>query len=122
MRIYDKIVESPFEPQSTTVIWLRPTKDGFAFYRYINGHWEALKIMDDKGSASPDDDTEIDLDDIPTMDTIDEKIQEEVTKQIGTQIEEEVARQMNIHDQQVGDVHYEPGSDPEEYPDYSDII
>ena len=78
--------------------------------------------MDDKGTASPDDDTEIDLDNIPTMETIDEKIQEEVTRQIGTQIEEEVARQMNIHDQSVSDVHYEHSSDPGEYPDYSDII
>jgi hypothetical protein len=122
MVIYDKIVESLHEPQTTSVLWLRPTGDGFSFYRYINGHWEALKIMDDKGSSSPDDDTEIDLNDIPTMDNIDEKIKEEVTEQIGTQVEDEVTRQMNIHDQNVGDVHYEPSGDSGEYPDYSDII
>ena len=66
--------------------------------------------MDDKGTTSPDDDTEIDLNDIPTMDTIEEKIQEEVTDQ------------MAIHDEQVDDVHYTPSSDTGEYPDYSDII
>jgi hypothetical protein len=122
MRIYDKIVESPFEPQSTSVIWLKPTGDGFSFYRHINGHWEALKIMDDKGTATPDDDTEIDTTDMPTKETVQEMIEEEVTEQIGTQVEEEVTRQMDTHDKQVGDVHYEESSDPGEYPDYSDII
>ena len=110
MMIYDKIVEDLHEPQSTSVLWLRPTGDGFSFYRYRNGHWEALKIMDDKGSASPDDDTEVDVSDIPSMDHIEEIVKEEITEQI------------TDHDVKVGDVHYAPSSDHGEYPDYSDII
>lgn len=69
-----------------------------------------MKIMDDKGSVSPDDDTEIDLDDIPSMDKIEEVVQGEVTEQMAT------------HDTSVHDVHYEGSSDTGEYPDYSDII
>lgn len=103
--IYNKIVESPFEPQSTGVLWLRPIGDGFTFYRHKNGHWEALKIMDDKGTPTPGDDTEIDTTDLPTKETVEEMVQEEVTKQIGTQIEEEVERQMTTHDASVNDVH-----------------
>jgi hypothetical protein len=78
--------------------------------------------MDDKGTATPDDDTEIDTTDMPTKETVEEMVQEEVTEQIGTQVEEEVTRQMDIHDKQVGDVHYGESSDQSEYPDYSDII
>ena len=110
MVTYDKIVETPLEPQATNVLWLKPTGDGFSFYRYKNGHWEALKIMDDKGTASTDDDTEVDIADIPSMDHIEEIVQEEVTEQ------------MAVHDENVKDVHYEESDDPSEYPDYSDII
>ena len=56
MMIYDKIVESPYEPMSTNVLWLRPTDMGFSFYRYKNGKWEALKLMNDQGTSNPDDD------------------------------------------------------------------
>ena len=61
MMIYDKIVESVTEPQSTNVIWLRPTEDGFAFYRYKNGKWDALRIMNTKDSTTPEDDQPYDL-------------------------------------------------------------
>jgi hypothetical protein len=61
MIIYDKIVESPYEPQSTNVLWLRPTEEGFAFYRYKNGKWDALRIMNTKGTTTVDDDTPYDL-------------------------------------------------------------
>ena len=107
MVTYDKIVEDPLEPRATNVLWLRPIGDGFSFYRYKNGHWEALKMVDDKGTASPDDDTEMD---VPSMDNIDDKIQKEVTEQ------------MAVHDENVKDVHYEESTDTGEYPDYSDII
>ena len=60
--IYDKIVESPLEPLSTNVIWLRPTEKGFGFYRYKNGRWEVLRLMKDEGTSSPDDDEPYDLD------------------------------------------------------------
>ena len=59
--IYDKIVESFTEPLSTSVIWLRPTKDGFGFYRYKDGKWELLKVMNDEGTTNPDDDQPYDL-------------------------------------------------------------
>ena len=62
MMIYDKIVESVTEPQSTNVIWLRPTDGGFAFYRYKNGKWDVLRIMNTKGSTTPEDDEPYDLD------------------------------------------------------------
>ena len=50
------------EPLSTNVLWLRPTINGFAFYRYKNGRWEVLRVMNDEGTASPDDDQPYDLD------------------------------------------------------------
>lgn len=56
MVIYDKIVEDKYEPQSTNVLWLKPVEDGFSFYRYKNGKWDALKLMNDKGTPSTDDD------------------------------------------------------------------
>lgn len=56
MMIYDKIVESPYEPMSTNVLWLRPVDNGFSFYRHKNGKWEALKLMNDKGTPNPSDD------------------------------------------------------------------
>jgi len=61
MMIYDKIVESVYEPQSTNVLWLRPTEKGFAFYRYKNGRWEVLRVMNDEGTSSPYDDQPYDL-------------------------------------------------------------
>ena len=59
MVIYDKIVEDKYEPQSTNVLWLRPVENGFSFYRYKNGKWDALKLMNDKGTPSTDDDEPI---------------------------------------------------------------
>jgi len=62
MMIYDKIVESEHEPMTTNVLWLRPTENGFAFYRYKNGKWDILRPMKDMGTSSPDDDEPYDLD------------------------------------------------------------
>lgn len=62
MMIYDKIVESEYEPQATNVIWLRPTDKGFAFYRYKDGKWGILRPMKDMGTDSPEDDEPYDLD------------------------------------------------------------
>jgi hypothetical protein len=56
MVIYDKIVEDKYEPQSTNVLWLKPVESGFCFYRYKDGKWDALKLMNDKGTPSTDDD------------------------------------------------------------------
>lgn len=61
MIIYDKIVESIYEPRNTNVIWLRPVEGGFSFYRYQNGKWEILRLMNDHGTPDPEDDTPIDI-------------------------------------------------------------
>lgn len=117
--ILDKIVFSAIQPASGNILWAKPVKDGFTLYINVNGRWQSMKMVDDKDTVSPDDDAEIDLDNIPTMDTIDEKIQEEVTEQIGTQVEDEVTRQMNIHDAEVGDTHNTSSGDSQDYPEVS---
>ena len=48
-----------YEPQSTNVLWLKPVENGFCFYRYKNGKWDVLKLMDDEGTPSTDDDEPI---------------------------------------------------------------
>lgn len=60
MMIYDKIVESLYEPKATNVLWLKPVGSGFALYRYTNGKWEALRFMNDHGTPNTDDDTPYD--------------------------------------------------------------
>jgi hypothetical protein len=59
MVIYDKIVEDTYEPQSTNVLWLKPVENGFCLYRHKNGKWDVLKLMDDEGTPSTDDDEPI---------------------------------------------------------------
>ena len=60
-KIFRTIVMTEFEPQNTDVMWLRPVGKGFAFYTYVNGVWELLKLMDDKGSTDPYDDEPYDF-------------------------------------------------------------
>ena len=110
MVIYDKIVEDIYEPRNTNVLWLKPVKDGFSFYRHKNDKWEPIKIVDDQGTSSTDDDTVVNLDDIPTMDNIEEKIQEEVTTQIAD------------HDENVRDTHNADSADSDEYPDVDNLF
>lgn len=118
--IYDKIVESKTEPLAKNVLWLKPVDGGFAFYRHYNGRWVPLKLMDDKGTVNPEDDTPADISNIPAIVT--ETVEQILPEAIGDSVEEEVKKQMGVHDVQVGDVHYEESQDGTEYPDYSDII
>lgn len=81
MHVMDMIIKAihirETEPQSTNVIWCRPVEGGFAFYIYRNGAWKVMKLMNDAGTASPDDDTVADVSKIP------EVVEKEVEKQIG---------------------------------------
>lgn len=48
------------EPPRTNVLWARPTDGGFAFYIF-DGKWKPQKIMDDKSTASTEDDAVLPL-------------------------------------------------------------
>lgn len=109
-KILDKIVISDTVPRNTEVLWLKPIGNGYALYIYNNGVWGPLEIVDTHGSTSPDDDTVIDVENIPSLDTLEDKIEGEVTKQ------------MADHDVKAHDVHYEHSEDGNEYPDYGSII
>lgn len=60
MQILDKIVFSKTEPPVTNCLWLRPVAGGVALYHF-DGYWKILRIMNDHGTKSPDDDTPIDI-------------------------------------------------------------
>ena len=57
MRIYKTIV-SAVAPGQRDVLWAKPVEGGFTLYLQNNGMWQALKVMEDKGTASDADDTE----------------------------------------------------------------
>jgi len=59
MRVIDHIVFSPTEPSSREVLWAKPMGGGFAFYLF-DGTWKPMKVVDDKGTPSTDDDTPYD--------------------------------------------------------------
>lgn len=56
MRVLDHIVFSPTEPSSREVLWAKPMGGGFAFYLF-DGTWKPMKVVDNKGTPSTDDDT-----------------------------------------------------------------
>ena len=60
MQVLDKIVFSETEPPSTGCLWIRPVPGGVALYHF-DGFWKILRIMNDHGTKSPDDDTPIDI-------------------------------------------------------------
>ena len=62
MIILDKTVISPTEPPWTSVLWVRPVDGGVGFYVFMDGRWQLLKVMNGKGSTSPEDDEPYDLD------------------------------------------------------------
>ena len=109
-KILKTILISDSMPQSHDVLWLMPVGSGYAFYIWTNGSWEPISIVNTHGTPEVSDDTVIDVENIPSMDSLEEKIQEEVTTQ------------MAEHDKSVNDVHFEDSEDQTEYPDYSDII
>lgn len=111
MRIYDKIVESPFAPQLTTVLWLRPVGDGFSFYRFTDGEWKALKIMDSMGTATPYDDEIADVSNIPEI------VKEVIPGVIGDSVEEEVRNQIEQIDFTQVNKNSTPSGDEDDYPE-----
>ena len=62
MILLDKVVISPTEPPWTSVLWLKPVEGGMGFYAWMDGKWQILRPMNDKGSSSPFDDVPYDLD------------------------------------------------------------
>ena len=59
MKILSKIAFSKNEPPSTNCLWIKPIGGGVALYIF-NNKWEPLRLMNDHGTPSPDDDTPID--------------------------------------------------------------
>ncbi len=109
-KILSKIVISDLVPQNTDVLWLKPMGKGFVFYWWNNGKWNPMELVNTHGTPTTDDDTMIDAEDIPSIESLEGKIKEEVTEQ------------MQTHDVNVNDVHFEESQDGNDYPDYSDII
>ena len=56
MRVIDKIMFSPTEPHYRDVIWAKPIEEGFSFYLF-DGRWKPMKVVNDQGTPSTDDDT-----------------------------------------------------------------
>lgn len=57
--VVDKIWMSGREPSNPNVLWCKPVGGGMAFYIFNNGRWQPVSIVDDKGTATPSDDTKI---------------------------------------------------------------
>ena len=56
MRVIDKIMFSRTEPPYRDVIWAKPIEEGFSFYLF-DGRWKPMKVVNDQGTPSTDDDT-----------------------------------------------------------------
>ena len=56
MKVIDKIMFSRTEPSYRDVIWAKPIEGGFTFYLF-DGRWEPMKVVNDQGTPSTDDDT-----------------------------------------------------------------
>lgn len=93
-----------YEPKDLDVLWIKPVKGGIAFYLF-DGGWKAQQLMNDMGTATTEDDTVIDVKNIPSLETLEQKI------------EGEVATQVAAHDVNVGDTHNTASSDAKDYPD-----
>lgn len=44
------------QPNATNVLWLRPMEGGMVMYAYNSGRWVPVSGVDDKGTATSDDD------------------------------------------------------------------
>lgn len=108
--VISKVILSAIAPTNSTVLWAKPLKNGFALYIMFNGTWQPLKMMDGSDTISTLDDEPIDVTNLPSIDSLQDKIQEEV------------AAQMATHDATVGDTHNEPSGDENDYPDVSPFI
>ena len=62
MIVLEKTVISSTEPPWTSVLWIKPVEGGVGLYVFMNGKWQLLRVMNGKGSSSPDDDEPYDLD------------------------------------------------------------
>lgn len=62
MVILNRIVLSDTEPPWTSALWLKPTKGGIGFYVWLEGKWQILRPMNDRGTFNPYDDVPYDLD------------------------------------------------------------
>ena len=60
MQVLDKIVFSKTEPPSTSCLWIKPVQGGVALYLF-EGYWKILRLMNDHGTQTPDDDTPIEI-------------------------------------------------------------
>lgn len=100
----DKLQISNYPPTSRNVGWARPLKGGgFALYLFMDGVWQAQKLMDDKSTIYTDDDEVTDISDIDNV------------------VEEKVTEQMQSHDVAVRDVHNSDSRDAGDYPDITII-
>ena len=61
MIVLEKTVISSTEPPWTSVLWIKPVEGGVGLYVFMNGKWQLLRVMNGKGSSSPDDDEPYDL-------------------------------------------------------------
>lgn len=61
MQVLKSIILSATEPPQTEVLWIKPVQGGVAFYIFDSGQWHVLRIMNDMGTATPDDDQPYDL-------------------------------------------------------------
>ena len=52
-----KVALSNDAPSVRDALWLKPVDGGFALYALFNSKWNPLKMVDDKGTVQPGDDT-----------------------------------------------------------------
>lgn len=111
MEIYDKIVFSSTPPTNKGVLWGKPVKDGFAIYKPYGGIFRPLKLMDDAGTLSLDDDTVADISNIPEI------VKEAIPEVLGDTVAEVVKEQLTLHDDAVSDTHNAESPDASDYPE-----
>ena len=97
--VISQILVTSYQPSQTNVVWAKPIEGGFTLYLFNNGRWQPVKIVNDLGTATTDDDTVADISNIDQV------------------VEDEVTRQMAGHDEAVGDTHNTESPDEGDYPD-----
>lgn len=74
--IINCIVVQKTPPTQKNVLWVRLVDEKATLYIFNNGRWQPMRLMDDKGTATTDDDVIEDISDIEGT------VREEVTKQV----------------------------------------